>query len=40
MAFFIGDLKVVDTRKDDIGNTYHLTLSSVFIAFYFLRNGY
>jgi len=27
MEFFIGDLKVIDTRNDDKGNTYHLTLS-------------
>jgi len=27
MTFFIGGLKVVDTFNDDIGNTYHLTLS-------------
>lgn len=27
MEFFIGDLKVIDNRNDDKGNTYHLTLS-------------
>ena len=27
MEFYIGDLKVIDTRHDDKGNTYHLTLS-------------
>ena len=39
MAFFIGDLKVVDTRKDDIGNTYHLTLSRSLLLSIFCEMG-
>lgn len=27
MEFFIGNLKVIDTRKDDKGNIYHFTMT-------------
>lgn len=29
--FFIGELRVIDTRKDDKGNTYHITMNRSFL---------